>query len=452
MKILAAALCIVAATLHAQPERSLVIISIDGLKPEYLMEADQHGLRIPYLRELWDQGARASGVVGALPTSTYPSHTTLITGTSPARHGIAANQPFRPSGETSYRWFWYTEDLQVPALWDVAAAAGYEVGSVSWPVTVGAKGIKYNIADFTGTRSEEDAKMIRAWAGRDMMDELECEAGPLLTDVNLGTKRDWVRTRYLLGIVRTRKPRLLLAHFVAADHLQHKSGPFSEPAFEAIEEIDEMVGQLVAGMRHEYPDAAVCIVSDHGFSGLTHALALKDAFIRAGLITTHSKQRTLELAGVEDWIAFPWESGGSAAVVLKDPDDAGARRRTLEALTALAADPENGIARILDREEIARLGGTAQADFWVDLRPGYTFSPLLGGSTVLPSGRGGTHGYVPTHPEMNATFFLVGPGVRRGELGMIDMRSIAPTLARFLQVALPTAELPPLEIFEERER
>lgn len=439
---------LLAAALHAQPERSLLLISLDGLKPEYITEADRHGLKIPHLRALWQDGARASGVQGAMPTSTYPSHTTLITGTSPARHGIAANQPFRPSGETSYRWYWYAEDLQVPALWDAASAAGYEVGSVSWPVTVGAKGIKYNIADFTGTRSDEDAKMIRAWAGREMMDALERDAGPLLTDVNLGTKRDWARTRYLLGIVRRWKPRLLLAHFVAADHYQHKSGPFSAPALEAIEEIDAMVGQLVEAMRREYPDAAICVVSDHGFSGLTHALALKDAFIRAGLITTHSKQRTLELAGVQDWVAFPWESGGSAAIVMKDPGDVEAKRRTWEVLNGLAADPGNGIARILTREEIARLGGTAQAEFWVDLRPGFTFSPMLGGSTVLPSGRGGTHGYVPTHPEMSSTFVMAGPGVRPGDVGPIDMRRIAPTLARFLQVSLPTAELPPLDIFE----
>ena len=451
-KLLPLLALLVVTALPAAPERSLLLISIDGLRNDTIPSADKLGLKIPHLRKLWAEGASASAVQGALPTSTYPSHTTIITGTAPARHGIASNQPFDPSGASTYRWFWYTEDLKVPALWDAAAAGGYEVGSVSWPVTVGASAIKYNIADFTGTRSDEDAKMIRAWAGREMIDTLAREAGPLLTDASLGTVRDWRRVGYLVGMIRKYRPRLQLAHFVAADHHQHKTGPLSPPALAAIEEIDEMVGQIVAAMREQYPDAAVCVVSDHGFSGINQSLALQDAFVRAGLITPRSKQRSLALAGVQDWIAYPWENGGSAAIVLKNPDDDAARANTREVLQALAADPANGIARILEREEIAQLGGTERATFWVDLHPGTSFSGMLGGSTILPAGRGGTHGYVPTHPEMSSTFIFSGPGVRPGDVGAIDMRHIAPTLAKFLGVSLPTADLAPLDLFETEPR
>lgn len=446
-------LCLVfvlpAAAAQTAPADSLLLISIDGLRPDYLSEADRHGLKIPHLRELWRTGAHATGVRGALPTSTYPSHTTLITGNAPARHGIASNLPFDPARAQPYRWFWYAEDMKVPALWDAAAAAGCEVGSVSWPVTVGAQGIKYNIPDFTGTRSDEDVQMIRAWAGRDFMDGLAVKAGKFLTDVNEGTARDWARTRYILEIIRQKKPRLMLAHFVASDHFQHKHGPFTPPVFAAIEEIDGMVGQVVAAMRREYPEAAVCVVSDHGFSPIQQALALDAAFVRAGLITLKSQQSSIEAAGLADWVAMPWPAGGSAAIVLKDPADEVARRRTREVLEGLAADPANGIAGILDRAAIARLGGTPRAEFWVDLKPGFSVSTLVSGLTVVGAGRGGTHGYVPTHPEMNSTFLLSGPGVRPGDVGTIDMRRIAPTLAAWLRVPFPTAELPALEILPQ---
>ena len=58
---------------------------------------------------------------------------------------------------------------------------------------------------------------------------------------------------------------------------------------------------------------------------------------------------------------------------------------------------------------------------------------------------GGTHGYAPTHPEMLAAFFLAGPGVGRGvDLGEIDMRSVAPTLAAYLGLRLPAkVQVPP---------
>jgi hypothetical protein len=106
---------------------------------------------------------------------------------------------------------------------------------------------------------------------------------------------------------------------------------------------------------------------------------------------------------------MPWKSGGSAAIMLKNPADAEARIRTRTVLDQLAADPANGIAGIIDRIAISRLGGTEAAEFWVDLKPGYTFSGMLGGSLVLPAGKGGTHGYVPTHPEMGSVFLLAGP-------------------------------------------
>lgn len=51
------------------------------------------------------------------------------------------------------------------------------------------------------------------------------------------------------------------------------------------------------------------------------------------------------------------------------------------------------------------------------------------------------HDYLPDRPAMNASFFLVGPGVpARGSLGTIDLRDVAPTLAARLGVGLPSAE------------
>jgi hypothetical protein len=42
---------------------------------------------------------------------------------------------------------------------------------------------------------------------------------------------------------------------------------------------------------------------------------------------------------------------------------------------------------------------------------------------------------------MDAVFVIAGPGVPRGlDLGRIDMRDVAPTLASLLRVSLPDAE------------
>ena len=83
------------------------MISIDGLKPEYITQADAHGMKLPYLRTLLDKGTYADGVVGIWPTITYPSHTTLITGVWPAEHGILNNQVFDPEQKFRGAWNWY---------------------------------------------------------------------------------------------------------------------------------------------------------------------------------------------------------------------------------------------------------------------------------------------------------------------------------------------------------
>jgi hypothetical protein len=51
---------------------------------------------------------------------------------------------------------------------------------------------------------------------------------------------------------------------------------------------------------------------------------------------------------------------------------------------------------------------------------------------------------------MRASFFIAGAGIRKGvDLGEMDIRSIAPTLAKLLGLSFPSADLEPLAIFSD---
>jgi hypothetical protein len=133
-----------------------------------------------------------------------------------------------------------------------------------------------------------------------------------------------------------------------------------------------------------------------------------------------------------------WSAGGSAALTLKNREGASEVAKVKSTLDALAADQNNGIARVLDRDAIAALGGSKEADFWVDLRPGYIISATPDGPLVAPTRPTGTHGYSPEHAEMNSFFLLAGGGVSgRGDVGVMDMRAIATRLAKVMVVGLP---------------
>ena len=319
----------------AKSHRALLLVSVDGLRPDYATRADEHKLKIPFLRKILREGTYADGVTGVLPTVTYSSHTTLLTGVSPTRHGIAFNHPFAPTGSDPNAWYWYREDIRVPTLWEQAAAAGYTVGSVSWPVSVGAAAITYNLPEFAGTRTPEDLKMIRALAGPPLMTELEKAAGPYIADVVQAIPRDWARTRYAVEIIRRKHARFVTVHLAALDHTQHETGPFSEESNAALEQIDRMLAMLADAIQGEDAAGAICIVSDHGFVPVTKTLKLDAAFVKAGLVQLKTARESLATSVISDWIAMPWNCSGSAAIILKDPKDATAMARVEKVLSNL---------------------------------------------------------------------------------------------------------------------
>src|SRR5476649_1461280 len=158
MRALMFALLIVAVPASAHP---VLMISIDGLRSKDVTYASR-GMNLPNLRGLMKDGAWADGVRDMLPSVTYPNHTTLVTGVSPAIHGIAGNLTFDPLGKNMEGWYWYAEDVKVPSLFDAVHAKGAVSLAFSWPVTAGSLSITDNIPEYWRAYTSEDIKAVRA--------------------------------------------------------------------------------------------------------------------------------------------------------------------------------------------------------------------------------------------------------------------------------------------------
>jgi hypothetical protein len=112
-------------------------------------------------------------------------------------------------------------------------------------------------------------------------------------------------------------------------------------------------------------------------------------------------------------------------------------------LKDVAADPAAGIDRVMDAAAIAAAGGTADAAFWVNCQLGWLMGGKLDGVQGEPTATRGMHGYFPDVPAMRASLIANGPGITAGrDLGVIDMRAIAPAVAAQLGVSLRDAEKP----------
>ncbi|HYB70070.1 MAG TPA: ectonucleotide pyrophosphatase/phosphodiesterase [Candidatus Bathyarchaeia archaeon] len=417
-----------------QPVQSplLLMISIDGLRPDYVTAADAHGAKVPNLRRFLTDGTFAEGVQGVIPTVTYPSHTTLITGVWPTRHGILNNTTFDPQRQNQGGWYWYTEDIRVPTLWDAAARAGLSTASVQWPVSVGAR-VTWNIPEFWRAGTPDDAKLLRAVSTPGLLAELEAELGPYPR--TLTAESDEQRARFAARILEKKRPNVLTLHLIALDHVEHETGPFSPESIAVLERLDAAVGMLRQTAETLAPGRAyVAIVSDHGFTRTTQQLDLFVEFRKEGLFTVDGNRIT-------DWKAMPWTAGGSIAVMLKDPEDQATLAKVNAIVARLAADPANGIDRVLDATALDERGGFPGAALLIGLKPEWYASSSLSGPTVSAGTVAGQHGYLPDLPDLRASFFVVGPGVPAGRsLGVIDMRDIATTLARRLDLALPSAQ------------
>jgi len=432
----------------------VLMVSIDGLKPEYVTEADARGLRIPYLRTLMRDGAFAEGVVGVWPTVTYPSHTTLLTGVSPAEHGIYNNHEFDPERSFAGAWNWYAPQIHVPTLWQVAHNAGLRTASVGWPVSVGATDVDWLIPEFwrssgaPGALNPSDRELMAALSRPDtLLKQLQPILGPYMMGNETTIDGDEIKTRYSLEILRQRKPAFMTIHLSSLDETEHEHGPFSPEANRDLEAIDGMVSRLAAGALANDASTMVVVVSDHGFVTLTHAVNLYIPFLQAGLIQTVVNPETRAPA-ITSWKAQPWLAGGMAAIVLHDADDHQTEQQVRELLQKLAADENNGIAAILDRDAIKARGGFPDAAFLVVLKSGYTTGSGTSGNLVsaIPEEKGG-HGFSPEFPEMRASLFMAGTGIaHHRDLGVIDMRQIAPTVANILNLQMLSAKATPLHV------
>ena len=372
------------------------------MKPEYITHADEHGAKVPNLRRMMKEGTYAEGVQGVVPTVTYPSHTTLVTGVWPAKHGIYANTLFDPLDKGKTAWYWYAEDLKAPTIWDAAREAGRTTASVQWPATVGAK-ITWDIPEFWRAGDANDLKLIRTVSTPGLLDEAERELGPFRGGIDNAVEADEARAKYAGWILEKKKPGLLLLHLLALDHLEHETGLYSDEDLAALEKIDAAIGKLRATAERVFAGRVIfAVVSDHGFVNVEKQVNFGPAFVQAGLITLDAKEKAT------DWKAFPWVTGGSAAIVLKDPKDTAVSDQVRNLLNQLATNRANGIDRILEADDFHARGGYPTASFFVGLKPGWKTGTSLTGTTVQSIKLGGTHGALNDLPELRSSFFCGG--------------------------------------------
>jgi predicted AlkP superfamily pyrophosphatase or phosphodiesterase len=416
------------------PIRHVLLVTIDGLVPESYLHPDAHGLRIPTLRYLTAHGAFSTGARSVFPSVTYPSHTSMATGVMPGRHGITTNAAFDPLEKNFGGWRWYTEDLKVVPVWELARRAGYRTALVSWPVTAGARAT-WLFPEYWRARNDDDRKLVRTLSTPGLLDDVT-RSHPDLWSRLLPDPRDDAIADIGAYVIERGRPHLSLVHLVDVDENQHAHGLWSPQAIYAIEEADRQLARLLQAMREAgvWSRSAVVVASDHGFAGVTRRVRPGVLLREAGLVRVNEKNEPV------DWRAAVLASSGQAYVYLRSPADAATAQAVVRIFSEQVGRPGSGIERVYDRDQIRAVGGDPDALLALEAAEGVYFGPGYGGDYETPAAIAATHGYDPERPSMQASLLLLGPGIPAGPIAGARLVDIAPTIAGWLGLSMPDVD------------
>ena len=206
--------------------RRVLILSIDGLRPDAISLAP-----MPILTALMYSGAYTLSARTIYPSSTLPSHTSMLSGLCPKKHGVNWNDYMPENGYA-----------QVTDIFDIAHAAGLQT------------------VMYVG---KEKLRQITEPASTDIFEYIN--------------DRDLVITEKLIENFPADFD-LMFIHFPTADAMGHVYGWLSGEQLSVLYRADQAFGMLFAelerrGLREE---TLIIITADHGGHSTTHGSSMPE--------------------------------------------------------------------------------------------------------------------------------------------------------------------------------
>jgi predicted AlkP superfamily pyrophosphatase or phosphodiesterase len=199
----------------APPARRVIVISIDGLRPDEITQGN-----VPYLRQFAARGAYSWAAQTITPSLTLPAHASMISGLPPRTHGVTWNDD-RPGVGL----------LTAPTMFSIARAAGFRTVAV-----VGK-------AKFDDLLAPDSLGVYIFAPGGDQ------------------NVADAARNEISIGF------DLLFVHLPDNDQAGHAQGWMSAVQLDQLHDTDDTLGRLLAAVP---PDTVVILTADHGGHGMGH--------------------------------------------------------------------------------------------------------------------------------------------------------------------------------------
>jgi arylsulfatase A-like enzyme len=236
--------------------RRVLIVSVDGLRPDLLARADA-----PNVRRLMRGGAFTLWARTTAASRTLPSHVSMLTGVTPPRHEIEWNRdlplarPLYPRGRTLFdiaHQYGYTTAL-------VAGKSKFGApdhpGSIDWKWIAPRPATRPSTAPTTTARPASEDE----WPDDGMKAKKE-----ELSDAAVASRA--------ARIIRDHRPDVAVVHLPHVDNVGHLAGWGTPDRVRAVEDADLALGQVLRAVEEAglAPTTLVILTADHGGAGRTH--------------------------------------------------------------------------------------------------------------------------------------------------------------------------------------
>jgi hypothetical protein len=392
LAVLLVGCCWALSALAADSPGTVILLSWDGMRHDY---ADRGSF--PGLVRMQRDGIRAGRLTPVYPSSTFPGHVSLATGTYPDRHGIVDNHFFdraRAGNGGVYRMSSNADWIEAEPLWIAAERQGVASATYFW---VGSEtdwhgqGTHYRVAPFDGERPESaKVDQILAW----------------------------------LRLPASQRPRLIMSYWAGVDRVGHWYGPDSDQIIDQISTQDDQLQRLLAGIdalsgAPDWDATTLIIVSDHGMTETSEYIDLAAVLLEAGVAAR--------------------VSGSTVAQIFVSESDVARAGAVLEALDDVAVYAGTQLPGWMRLAHPTRTG-----DWVVTTQPPFTFSRPAGLEGVIVAAMGalgwafGSHGYHPDLEDMGGVFFALGRGIPNDlAIPVVHQVDVAATVAGLLGINPP---------------
>ena len=452
-----------AAVVSAKPERHVVVVVWDGMRPDFVTEQNT-----PTLWKLAREGITFRNHHSVYPSATMVNGTAIVTGMYPGKSGIIANHVYRPDIDPHH-----SIDVELPAVVkkgdEVSGGKYILVPTIAELVQHAGGRTVIASAKTVGLLLDRQADIgtakncVTLFAGKSLPAEIIPSITATLGPFPSGHLQQdaWTTKAMTDYFWKDGVPVLSVLWLGEPDLTQHESAPGAPAALAAIKSADENLAAVLSALdqRDARGRTDVFIVSDHGFSTIKRSVDLRRILNDAGFTAKIEELRIAKdgnqsAGGIRDKTEFndqpkPGDimlaaNGGSVLFYVVGHDKKLIRRL----VEFLQQSDFAGV--IFTKEPMEGTFGLTQALIqrgdapdvvmafrWTDLQNEFGVTGEIDADWQRAAGKG-THATL-SRFDMHNTLIAAGPDFKRGQTddlptGNVDLM---PTILQILGIKVP---------------